>query len=101
MFVACSGVTVGVETPNDFIANDIGILVDYENGNTGTPIINYNNIEGNGVGLQNNAPDTVDAKNNWWGDRGGPGADDDGDGVYGDLVVGNVDYEPWLYEPLY
>lgn len=106
LFVACSDVTVGdVETPNDFIANDIGILVDYEitniGINTGTPIINYNNIEGNGVGLQNNAPDTVDAENNWWGDLGGPGADSDRDGVIGDSVDGAVDYEPWLDEPLY
>ncbi|MGQ9727908.1 MAG: NosD domain-containing protein [Candidatus Fervidibacter sp.] len=42
LFVACSGVSVGGDesNPNDFIADDIGILVDYEGDNTGTPVIN-------------------------------------------------------------
>jgi hypothetical protein len=96
LFVACNDVTVGDEfDPNDFTANDIGILVTDENGNTGTPTINYNNIEGNGVGLQNDSSQQVNAENNWWGDPGGPGADEDEDGVYGDTVEGDVDYDPW------
>jgi len=101
LFVACNDVTVGDEfDPNDFTANDIGILVTDENGNTGTPTINYNNIEGNGVGLENDSSQQVNAKYNWWGDPGGPGEDADGDGVYGDTVIGDVDYDPWLDEPL-
>ncbi|MCS3920285.1 NosD domain-containing protein [Fervidibacter sacchari] len=96
LFVACNYVTVGDEfDPNDFTANDIGILVTDENGNTGTPTINYNNIEGNGVGLQNGSSQQVNAENNWWGDPGGPGADEDEDGIYGDTVEGDVDYDPW------
>jgi parallel beta-helix repeat protein len=101
LFVACNGVTVGSDVdggiigdPNDFTANDIGILVTDENGNIGTPIINYNNIEGNGVGLQNDSSQTVNAENNWWNDPGGPGADLDEDGVFGDPVVGDVIWYP-------
>jgi len=101
LFVACNDVTVGDQSnPNDFTANDIGILVTDENGNTGTPTINYNNIEGNGVGLENDSSQQVNAKYNWWGDPGGPGADKDEDGVYGDTVVGEVDYSDWLEERL-
>jgi parallel beta-helix repeat protein len=96
LFVACNDVTVGGDesNPNDFTANDIGILVTDENGNIGTPIINYNNIEGNGVGLQNDSSQEVHAENNWWGDPGGPGADQDEDGVFGDPVVGDVIWYP-------
>jgi parallel beta-helix repeat protein len=101
LFVACNGVTVGSDVdggiigdPNDFTANDIGILVTDENGNIGTPVINRNNIEGNGVGLQNDSSQEVHAENNWWGDPGGPGADQDEDGVFGDPVVGDVIWYP-------
>ncbi len=101
LFVASNGVTVGDEfNPNDFTANDVGILVTDEGDNVGTPDINYNNIEGNGVGLQNDSSLQVNAENNWWGDPGGPGADEDGDSVYGDTVEGDVDYDPWLTGPL-
>jgi parallel beta-helix repeat protein len=103
LFVACNGVTVGSDVdggiigdPNDFTANDIGILVTDEGANIGIPVINRNNIEGNGVGLQNNSshPDPLNAKYNWWNDPGGPGADLDEDGVFGDPVVGNVIWYP-------
>lgn len=102
LFVSCSEVTFGgEEVPNDVIANQIGILVTHETGNTGVPVINYNDIEGNTeVGLRNTTTETVNAENNWWGDPGGPGADGDGDGVYGDAVEGDVDYEPWSDSPL-
>jgi parallel beta-helix repeat protein len=101
LFVACNGVTVGSDVdggiigdPNDFTANDIGILVTDESGNIGTPVINRNNIEGNGVGLENDSSQTVYAQHNWWGDLGGPGADQDEDGVFGDTVVGDVIWYP-------
>jgi parallel beta-helix repeat protein len=97
LFVACNDVTVGGDesNPNDFTANDIGILVTDEGDNVGTPDINYNNIEGNGVGLQNDSSQQVNAEHNWWGDPGGPGADADNNGIFGDTVVGDVDYDPW------
>jgi parallel beta-helix repeat protein len=96
LFVACNDVTVGGDesNPNDFTANDIGILVTDESGNIGTPVINRNNIEGNGVGLENDSSQTVYAQHNWWGDLGGPGADQDEDGVFGDTVVGDVIWYP-------
>jgi parallel beta-helix repeat protein len=109
LFVACNGVTVGSDVdggiigdPNDFTANDIGILVTDEGANIGIPVINRNNIEGNGVGLQNNSshPDPLNAKYNWWNDPGGPGADENKDGVYGDTVMGNVNYSDWSEERL-
>ncbi len=101
-FWAAGGVSVGnVESPNTFAANGVGILVAEEPGNTGTPTINYNNIEGNEeYGLVNLAGEQVNAENNWWGDPGGPGADADNDGVYGDAVSGDVDYDPWWDTPL-
>jgi parallel beta-helix repeat protein len=109
LFVACNGVTVGSDVdggiigdPNDFTANDIGILVTDEGANIGIPVINRNNIEGNGVGLQNNSshPDPLNAKYNWWNDPGGPGADLDEDGIFGDTVEGSVNYSNWLPERL-
>lgn len=106
LLLSCANVSVGSSTnPNYITDNEIGVLVDYEihNGvtNTGVPTVRYNNIEGNEVaGLMNNMSERVDARNNWWGDPGGPGADADGDGVQGDFVVGNVRYSPWSTTPL-
>ncbi len=63
--------------------------------------INHNNIVGNiQLGVNNLGTGTVDATLNWWGDPGGPGADEDGDTVYGDDVSANVNYDPWLPRPL-
>jgi hypothetical protein len=56
--------------------------------------INYNNIFGNGVGINNTAGETVDARYNWWGSPFGPTASPPA----GDKVIGNVDYAPWLIE---
>jgi nitrous oxidase accessory protein NosD len=71
-----------------------------ESGNIGTPVINRNNIEGNGVGLRNESTQEVDAQYNWWNDPGGPGADLDEDGIFGDTVEGSVNYSNWLPERL-
>lgn len=59
-------------------------------------VAHYNNIIGNGCGVNNWAKATFDATLNWWGDPGGPVADEDGNGVYGDNVSVNVNYDPWL-----
>ena len=101
LFVASDLVFVGDESnPNDFIANDIGILVTDEGDNVGTPDINYNNIEGNGVGLQNDSSQTVNAENNWWGDPDGPNVPNNPNyPTNGDTIEGThwdiVDYDPW------
>jgi parallel beta-helix repeat protein len=58
-------------------------------------IIHCNNIEGNlPYGVYNdNADETVDATNNWWGDPSGPSGVGPGSG---DAVSGDVDYSSWL-----
>jgi len=63
--------------------------------------IHHNNIVGNReYGVLNTMMDFIDATLNWWGDPGGPGADEDGNSVYGDNVSANVSYDPWLPRPL-
>jgi hypothetical protein len=71
-----------------------------EGDNVGTPDINYNNIEGNGVGLQNDSSQTVNAENNWWGDPDGPNVPNNPNyPTNGDTIEGThwdiVDYDPW------
>jgi len=56
-------------------------------------IINYNNILGNTMGLNNTAEELIDARYNYWGHSSGPGPVGPGEG---DNVGGNVDFEPWL-----
>jgi nitrous oxidase accessory protein NosD len=56
--------------------------------------INYNNIFGNGVGINNTAGETIDARYNWWGSQFGPTASPPA----GDKISGYVDYAPWLIE---
>lgn len=79
--------------------NGIGIFIDEKDGNVGTPIIYSITISGNGIGVLSEAIGRVNAKYNWWGDPGGPGADADNDGISGDTVIGNVNYTPWLTAP--
>ena len=61
-------------------------------------IINYNNIFGNTIGMNNTSEETVDARFNWWGDSSGPSGVGPGTG---DAVSENVDFDPWLscYQP--
>ncbi len=68
-----------------------GILV-----TAGTGIrINHCNLVGNaGAGLNNLSSAPVDARNNWWGDPGGPTAPGAA------RVLGNVLYTPWATAPL-
>lgn len=60
----------------------------------GTVRIEQCSLEGNaGHGIHNSTPDTVHARNNWWGDPMGP------NGSSGDGVDGPVWYEPFLTAP--
>ena len=70
--------------------------------------INYNNISGNvdyGVNVKN-AGDTVDAIYNWWGHASGPSGEygrvnNQGKVIgKGDSVSDNVDWDPWLPQPV-
>ena len=72
--------------------------------------INCNNIVGNQpYGVLDDSGEIenhVDIGNNWWGDPGGPGADENNDGIYGDDIHYNgglYDYDYYLeteYTPL-
>ncbi len=59
------------------------------------PEIHFNNIFGNGTGLDNQSPNIVNAANNWWGASTGPNTPG------ADTVVGitPVDFAPWLKGP--
>jgi len=57
-----------------------------------------NNIFGNRDGVENGDDLTViDARWNWWGASNGPSGEGSGDG---DSVSENVDFDPWLTEPV-
>jgi hypothetical protein len=58
--------------------------------------VNFNNIVGNIMGVDNTSPTTLNATYNWWGDVSGPS----GVGLgTGDAVSANVNYDPWLNAP--
>lgn len=60
----------------------------------GVRIRNCNIANNAGVGVRNTAVQSVDARDNWWGDAAGP------TGQTGDGVAGNVDFLPFLTEPV-
>ncbi len=75
-----------------------GIRVDVS---SGSPVVNRNDIVGNGdYGLFNAraSSDTINAENNWWGDSSGPSHSTNSDGT-GNAVSDGVDFDPWLFEP--
>ncbi len=64
---------------------------------TGTQL-NSNNFPNNSKGvLTERSTGTLNAENNWWGDASGPGPVGPGTG---DNVSLNVDYTPWLTQPV-
>ena len=76
---------------NNFMGNTTGVLID--SAATNGLVANNNNIAGNGFGMQNNGPATVNAQMNWWGAANGPGPVGPGSG---DNVSTNVDFSNWL-----
>jgi len=64
---------------------------------TNPPSIFYNNIYNNDIGIKNNADNYMNALNNWWGASNGPGGEGAGNG---DIIKGNVSFNPWLSEPV-
>ncbi len=71
-----------------------GILIE-KDANADQITANFNNIVGNKqYGIFNGSTtDTVNATNNWWGDKSGPGGVGSG---LGDAVSDNVNYDPWI-----
>lgn len=70
-------------------------IADGSSGNT----INFNNVLGNAIGVNNTADGIIDARYNWWGDATGPYHNATNLSGQGDEVSNNVTYVPWLYEP--
>ena len=71
------------------------------------PAIHYNNIWNNEFGINNQVTEiNLDATNNWWGHASGPSGeygrvDDEGEVIgKGDAVSDNVDWDPWLPQPV-
>ncbi len=55
----------------------------------------FNNIFGNEKGVVWDGGEALKATSNWWGDDTGPDHEDN-PGAFGDGIVGNVDFDPWL-----
>lgn len=73
---------------------------------TGT-LVNFNNFIANtNYGIYNGVASTIDATNNWWGHASGPSGPDGrvnkkGKVIgKGDAILGNVDWDPWLPQPI-
>jgi len=69
--------------------------------------VNFNNIIGNtNYGIKNGWSGEVNAENNWWGHASGPSGPDgrtneEGKVIgKGDAVSANVDWNPWLPQPV-
>ena len=106
-----SGSFSNYATDNFRVDHDFGLIDD-----VGSVVANLNNIAGNEYcGLLNCANTTAEATNNWWGSVNGPEWLEFGIGSEqhdimsqlesttsgtGDIVAGNVTYEPWLGAPL-
>ncbi len=60
-----------------------------------SPLIFYNNIEGNGVGLRNALTSTILSRACFWG-VGGTGKEKGAPYSPNNVVVGSVDFAPWL-----
>jgi hypothetical protein len=82
-------------TGNTVSGCDNGVLIDGQN--LGTRV-NYNNIVGNRIGLNNQSESSVDGRWNWWGSRTGPNSFAGRHGS-GDKVLGDVSFAPWLTVP--
>ena len=98
------GCTDAVITYNDISACGTG--VDVVGTITGI-VINFNNIYGNDMGVANYySTDIIDATYNWWGHASGPGGPDGRVNKQGkiigkgDAVSANVDWDPWLPQPV-
>ena len=98
-------------TNNVFTLSDLGIGVYIDENDTATDttvahitgveniLINSNSFHSSGnYGVYNGQETTVNALYNWWGDVAGPSVSSNPyyTNTSGDVVMGNVDYIPWL-----
>jgi len=82
-----------------------GIVIDKHTLATERVAVHFNNISGNGTGMQVTAAvtQTVNAENNWWGAASGPynaTSNPTGTGNPVSDNSGNLDYDPWLTKPV-
>jgi len=74
--------------------NSEGVFVRPSTGSVGeNNKINWNNIYGNTIGINNTADENINATFNYWGSCDGPSGESPGSG---DSVYGNISYNPWL-----
>jgi nitrous oxidase accessory protein NosD len=80
---------------NTLVGNDIGVSV-ADHGYSGELEVHYNRIVGNGSDgvLFEDAGESADAENNWWGCNEGPGAA--GCDTVSGAGAADVDADPWL-----
>ncbi len=99
-------VTTATVTNNQFTNNPYCGVVVWGDGEGSGININFNNITGNGIyGVESKRSDSsVDATNNWWGDKRGPsralGNAKGHDKVKGDKVSPYVKFAHWLRAPV-
>lgn len=110
--VSMAGVSDVTVVGNDLRGNGAGVGVGVGNPESVYPDneavrVLENNIVDNDVGVANGDDDlTVDATKNWWGHASGPGGPDGrrspaGREVgQGDDIEGDVDFDPWLRQPV-
>jgi hypothetical protein len=86
---------------NNFTGNLHGIYVWPDQTEVEGITVNFNNIVDNSwSGVWNEVGETLDATRNWWGDVSDPDHWESNPDGMGDVVRGNVDFEPWLEAPL-
>ncbi|MBU6427049.1 hypothetical protein KGQ27_02305 [Patescibacteria group bacterium] len=82
---------VANETPLDI--GGIGNALDQSQAVPSLTVVNSSLAGNSSYALRNYSTGTVIAENNWWGSAEGPVTDIT---KYGNVVVGAVDYDPWL-----
>jgi len=90
-------------TGNNISNNPEGISILGGEANCTNISVNFNNIVDNtNYGINNGGPNVVDATNNYWGSPTGPSRElPNGKWVgKGDKVSSDVDYTPWLPQPI-
>jgi hypothetical protein len=114
IYIAIYAYEQGDGSPSELLIDDVILPDGSTEGFEGTTTtigavdvtVNCNDIHGNtNYGVDNsNGVGTIDAENNWWGDKRGPsraiGKAKGHDSVKGDKVSPNVKFAPWLPQPV-
>lgn len=73
-------------------SNEGGLLI---NGASNPTLSNNDFVENQSFGISNTGTFTVDATGSWWGDNSGPFNTTSNPDGEGDVVLGNVTFDPW------